>query len=119
MTQDSIDGLIDRLDQLLDAERRALLAGEIDTLSTLHEGKEGLISKLNALDRDEAEQLKDVQTKLTRNQVLLSSAMDGIRSVADRMTELRLLRQSLATYGRDGKRQQFETPVSQKLEKRA
>ncbi|MBB97789.1 MAG: flagellar biosynthesis protein FlgN [Rhodobacteraceae bacterium] len=119
MTHDQIDSLIERLDTLLDAERRALVAGDLDTLAQLHDDKENLISSLNALDRIEAESLQHVRKKMSRNQDLLSSAMEGIRSVADRMAELRKVRQSLATYDRDGKRHQIPTPTEQKLEKRA
>lgn len=119
MTQDRIDTLIEDLDQLLDAERRALVDGDLDELARLYDGKEALITGLNALDRLESEQLQEVRHKMTRNQALLNSAMEGIRGVADRMAELRRLRQSLSTYDRDGRRHQFETPTEQKLEKRA
>ncbi|CAN0577536.1 unnamed protein product [Ectocarpus sp. 12 AP-2014] len=119
MSHETIDSLIDELDQLLDAERRALVAGNLEELSRLHETKETVITQLNALDRIEAEQLKDVRVKMNRNQELLTSAMEGIRAVADRMAELRRLRQSLSTYDRAGKRHQIPTPTEQKLEKRA
>ena len=119
MTQDTIDKLIDELDELLDAERRALLAGNLDELSRLYDNKEKLVASLNALDWIEAEHLAGLQKKMSHNQRLLTSAMEGIRAVADRMAELRRLRQSLSTYDRDGRRHQFETPTEQKLEKRA
>ncbi|MGR3805989.1 flagellar biosynthesis protein FlgN [Marinibacterium profundimaris] len=119
MSRDKIDSLIEELDQLLDAERRALVSGELEELARLHDTKERLVSGLSTLDRMEAAELKDLRDKMTRNQALLDSAMEGIRSVAERMAELRRLRQSLSTYDRDGKRRQYETPTEQKLEKRA
>lgn len=119
MPQDIIDTLIDELDELLDAERRALMSGNLDELTRLYENKEKLVANLNALDRLEAKRLEGLQKKMTRNQTLLSSAMEGIRAVADRMAELRRLRQSLSTYDREGKRKQIATPTEQKLEKRA
>ncbi len=119
MTHDTIDSMIDDLDALLDSERRALVSGNLDELSQLHERKEKLISALNALDRLEAKALAGVRKKMSRNQALLSSAMEGIRTVADRMAELRRIRQSLSTYDRDGKRHQIPTSTEQKLEKRA
>lgn len=119
MTHDTIDTLIEELDQLLDSERRALVSGNLDDLSRLHDRKESLISSLNALDRLEANALSNVREKMSRNQTLLSNAMEGIRAVADRMAELRRVRQNLSTYDRDGKRHQIPTSTEQKLEKRA
>ena len=119
MTTASIDQLVEDLDHLLDAERQALVSGDIDELARLHDTKEELVSKLNALDSLEAGNLQGVRNKMSRNQDLLGSAMAGIRAVADRMAELRRVRQSLATYDRDGKRHQIATPTEQKLEKRA
>ncbi len=119
MTQETIDTMIDDLDLLLDSERQALVSGNLDELSQLHDRKEQLISALNALDRLEADALVGVREKMSRNQALLSSAMEGIRAVADRMAELRRVRQNLSTYDRDGKRHQFPTSTAQKLEKRA
>lgn len=119
MAEKTIDGLIEDLDLLLDSERQALVAGNLDQLPDLLDRKEKLISSLNALDRLEADALNNVRTKMTRNQELLGSAMEGIRAVADRMAELRRIRQSLSTYDRDGKRHQISTSTDQKLEKRA
>lgn len=119
MTKGKIDSMLDDLDALLDSERRALVSGNLDELSQLHDRKEELISALNALDRLEADALTSIRNKMSRNQALLSSAMEGIRAVADRMAELRRVRQNLSTYDRDGKRHQIATSTEQKLEKRA
>ncbi|MBY6056948.1 flagellar protein FlgN [Leisingera daeponensis] len=111
--------LIDELDQVLDRERTALMAGDLGKLEELLAKKEKIISKLNAVSELERESLEQVQTKLSRNQSLLDSAMDGIRSVAARMAELRRIRKGLDVYDQSGRRTRYGTRSGAKLEKRA
>ena len=110
---------IEELDQILDQEREALITGDLDQLTRLLELKESLIDQINAKDSVQKEQLADVQDKVARNQALLHSAMEGIRAVADRMADLRRVRQGLETYDRTGRKTQFPTQVQRIVEKRA
>ncbi|MBY6066438.1 flagellar biosynthesis protein FlgN [Leisingera aquaemixtae] len=111
--------LIDELDNILDRERVALMAGDLSKLEELLAKKEKVISKLNSVTELEREALELVQTKLSRNQQLLDSAMEGIRSVAARMAELRRIRRGLDVYDQSGRRNRFGTRGATKLEKRA
>ena len=111
--------MIDELDQILDRERAALMSGELGKLEELFARKEKLIGKLNDATELERESLEQVQIKVSRNQELLGSAMDGIRTVAARMAELRRIRKGLDVYDQSGRRNRFGTLGATKLEKRA
>lgn len=111
--------LIDELDQILDQERTALMAGNLESMEDLLAKKEKIIDQLNSVSKLEREPLEQVQTKLSRNQDLLDSAMEGIRSVATRMAELRRIRKGLDVYDQSGRRTRYGTRNGSKLEKRA
>lgn len=111
--------LIDALDALLERERNALLNGDLTEIPEIVAEKERLIDALAEAGTAQAEQLAPVQMRATQNQLLLQSAMEGIRSVADRMAELRKVRGGLQTYDRSGQRQQFAASHTPRLEKRA
>ena len=119
MTHNAQQDLLNELDQLLDREREALLTGKLDEMSRSLTLKEDLIERLNAAGGDDQDRLADVQDKLTRNQHLMSGALDGIRAVADRMAALRQVRQGLQTYDQAGRRAQLTTPSDSSVEKRA
>ncbi|MGV6850025.1 MAG: flagellar biosynthesis protein FlgN [Marinibacterium sp.] len=110
---------IEKLDRLLDAERRALIAGDYDRLTQLHDRKEVLLSDLQTGGSRELADLSQIREKIHRNQVLMNSALEGIRAVADRMAELRRVRQKLATYDDRGNRREYTTTQERKLERRA
>jgi len=116
---DDVQTTMDSLDDLLDAERAALLTGHLDGVSRLHMQKEALIDALNRFEFEERSALTGLQVKVERNQVLLDSALDGIRSVARRLTAIRRVRQSLDTYDALGQKQSVDLGVSCSLEKRA
>ncbi len=119
MDFDRQSGLVDQLDVLLDAERAALLNGDFEQLSDLLPKKEHLIAALSDEDSAAGDDLSPLQDKLARNQMLLQSAMEGIRAVADRMAELRRVRQGLQTYGNTGEKSDVAVNVRRVLEKRA
>lgn len=119
MTSNDMQALIDRLDDLLDAERSALLAGNLEKIGPILERKEQVIDIFNALDPKREPGLEAVQKKLMRNQELLDGALEGIRKVAARMAVMRRVRQSLETYDQRGKRQTIDSVVLRKIEKRA
>lgn len=119
MTQQSAQDLIDELDTLLDRERQALVDGDLDLLGRMLAQKQDLIDNINALEPLGQDRLTGVHTKVTRNQELLNSAMEGIRAVANRMADLRRVRQGLETYDQDGRKTRFETQNRPSVEKRA
>ncbi|MDG1182468.1 MAG: flagellar biosynthesis protein FlgN [Tateyamaria sp.] len=119
MTLKTLQSTIDSLDDLLDAERSALLSGDLDEVSRLHERKEKLIDSLNQLDADDHANLTTLNAKVLRNQTLLNTALDGIRSVARRLSAIRQVRQSLNTYDSKGRKSSVELGVDRSLEKRA
>ncbi len=119
MTQHDAQALIDDLDTLLDRERQALIDGDLEFLARILTHKQGLIDNINAMGTLERKHLAHVHDKVTRNQALLNSAMEGIRAVADRMADLRRVRHGLETYDRSGRRKRFEMQASPGVEKRA
>jgi flagellar biosynthesis/type III secretory pathway chaperone len=119
MTNDAFSDLITALDGLLEEERAALLVGDLEKVSGLLERKEELIDALSRLDAADAEALKSLNTKLHRNQALLDKALEGIRSVAKRLSALRRVRRSLDTYDEKGERKAIDMDQTGTLEKRA
>ncbi|MCG7623630.1 flagellar protein FlgN [Epibacterium sp. Ofav1-8] len=119
LSDQSPQSLIDALDALLEEERAALTKGELSKLKDILERKETLFDQLNRISDLEQESLNDVHGKVTRNQALLGSAMQGIKAVATRMAELRKVRKGLEVYNRSGQRTSYTTSGSLKLEKRA
>lgn len=119
MTERTSYDLIEALDELLEEERAALLSGNLDTIERLLAQKEGLIDDLSRLDPSEAENLRGLSKKVGRNQVLLESAMDGIRAVSERLSEMRRLKTTLDTYDSSGTKHQIEVAKDRNLEKRA
>ena len=119
MNDETAPDYLDALNGLLDAERRALLAGDLDALSDLLKDKEELIEAMNAARHHDADGLRRLDAKVQRNQLLLDGALEGIRSVASRVAELRKLRHSLETYDARGQKRSIELSVESSLEKRA
>lgn len=119
MTSETAQAMIEELDQLLDRERHALLAGDLDQIARILSLKETLIDRINTLEALERDDLSGVQMKLSRNQTLLNGAMDGIRAVADRMADLRRVRQGLDTYDGHGRKTRHSTRTQGSIERRA
>ena len=111
--------LLKSLESILELERIALTEGDLDRVAYLGREKEKLINAINDLQVFRRDELMRVQGKVSRNQDLLKSAAEGIRSVADRIAELRRVQQEFSTYGADGQRSGFSVRRSAKLEKRA
>ena len=90
-----VQNTIDNLDELLDAERQALLEGNLDEISVLMKRKEALIDVLNTQEATDRAELESLNSKVERNQELLNSALEGIRTVARRLAAMRRIRGSL------------------------
>ncbi|WP_415405022.1 flagellar biosynthesis protein FlgN [Tateyamaria sp. SN3-11] len=119
MTREDLQNTIDSLDDLLDAERAALLKGNLEDVARLLERKEGLIDALNRIEFKERSDFEGLQAKVERNQALLDSALDGVRSVARRLAAIRRVRQSLDTYDSFGKKRTVDVRSNGSVEKRA
>jgi flagellar biosynthesis/type III secretory pathway chaperone len=119
MSHDDAQTLIDRLDDLLEQERVALLQGDLEAIATLLENKERLIDALNALTESDRPEMEGVEAKVRRNQALLDGALQGIRHVAARMAALRRVRRGLETYDAKGAKSTIEGEAEYSVEKRA
>ena len=118
MTHDT-DTLIRKLDSLLDTERQALLDGNLEALATIVGEKEGLIDALNQAELEVPDDIAPVNEKVVRNQALLEQALNGIRSVARKLAEIRQTRRSFDTYDHMGQKSQIEADAKTTVEKRA
>lgn len=119
MIRSELQSNMDALDDLLDAERAALLKGRVEDVSRLHARKEALIDALNQSEFEDPDILTPLHNKVKRNQALLDSALDGIRSVARRLAAIRRVRQSLDTYDAFGKKTTVDIGKGGAVEKRA
>lgn len=119
MNNDNAQTLIDELDDLLDVEKKALIAGDMEKIGRLLPQKEVLFESLNAQNNLGKENLSLLQQKVMRNQTLLDSALEGIRAVATRMAELRRVRSGLETYDERGRKLHITIQKNLQVEKRA
>ncbi|EBA08579.1 flagellar protein FlgN [Sagittula stellata] len=110
--------LSQQLEELIDAERTALINGDFDRIAELLEEKQRLIGSLHdlPLDRQTVAPLSD---GLRRNQELFDAALAGIRNVAARLGDLNRVRKSVETYDSKGKKHSLDAPDVQRLERRA
>ena len=107
------------LDTLLEKERLALILGNLGQIEPLLPQKELLFAQINGLEDPPSEQLSTLHEKIKRNQLLLQSAMDGIRAVTGRINTLRRVRKSLDTYDARGQRNTVSHTAASSVEKRA
>jgi flagellar biosynthesis/type III secretory pathway chaperone len=119
MTHDIVATPITELSTLLDAERVALLGGDLDQVTKLLETKEILFDTIDVESPQDTAALRALDDKVKRNQLLLDGALQGIRAVADRMAALRKVQTSLETYGADGRRKQIALKPQSTVERRA
>lgn len=119
MADDPIDDAVNALDDLLDQERAALLAGDLDKIARTLDLKEDLITRLNAQDAADPTLLAALNAKVVRNQSLLNSALEGVRAVTRRLATMHRIRSSLDIYDADGKKNEIALTPTRSVEKRA
>ena len=119
MRPEHADASLLQLDSLLDAEREALLAGDLERLGSLLEPKETLIEQMNMVAPADPAALRDLDRKVRRNQLLLDGALEGIRAVSSRLAKLRDVKGALETYGADGKKRDIIADAESSVERRA
>lgn len=107
------------LGNLLEAERKALLEGDLHILKDLLSSKEALMEAVNDMPDPDRAAMQALAGKLQRNQLLLDGALEGIRAVAQRMARLREVKGALETYGADGKRHDIPLFPNRSVERRA
>ena len=98
---------IQKLHRLLEEERAALLAGDLDAIKYLAVEKEVLVQQFGDTNTRELAQLSGA---LARNGALLSAAQDGVTLVMTTLREQREARETLSGYDSTGK----ATTISQR-----
>ncbi|MFQ6551069.1 hypothetical protein AAD018_001830 [Aestuariibius insulae] len=88
---------------LLQAERAALLSGSFSDLPAISDRIERLFDRRlePGIDQDGLQFLRDMAT---RNQTLITAALDGIRDARARLQHLRTVADTLSTYDKIGQR---------------
>lgn len=120
MTHDGLRFPLDKLDEILERERDALLAGRLDRIASILEHKERLLDLLNAIETPlPRSDVMVIQTKLSRNRTLLDGTLQGLRSAAARLGLHRGIRRSMTTYDRHGRKCAISAVIDRKVEKRA
>lgn len=119
MAHDTEQRIINRLDLLLESERKALLQGDLEQISMLVATKAALIDDLNGMSGHAPGDLAALQAKVLRNQALLDGALQGIRTAAARLAAFRRVRRAMETYDREGHKHTIPGEVERKVEKRA
>lgn len=90
-----------KLIDLLDAERKALLGGDLPAAIALTERKEVLAAKLEA-EAPDADAVRAVQVRAQRNAALLAAALKGAQAAREKITAI-LEAKPFTTYGSDGR----------------
>jgi len=119
MTNETSEQVLNQMDHLLDQERAALLAGDLEVIGALMARKEAMIGTLHALGPEAERGIRSLQGKVMRNQALLDGALQGIRTVANRLGTLRRIRRSLDTYDSSGRKSSISDVIDHQLERRA
>lgn len=90
----------ERLGALLEAERVALLAGDLVTVGELADQKDALVAEI---DEGDSAELSKLAGPLARNAGLLAAARDGVTTVLTTLKQQRAARLTLSTYDSAGK----------------
>jgi hypothetical protein len=85
----------------LQKERAAILAGDFREIDALFPLKEEFFRAL-AHQKLKTSELIEIQSVLAKNQRLLRSSIDGVKSAKARLTALREVRQGLRVYDQSG-----------------
>ena len=116
---DPASDLIEQMHDLLDRERIALMRGQLEEVGRLFELKQSLIDRIGSSEDPDRDDLETVHTKVIRNQALLNGAMEGIRAVSDRISEMQKVKQGLDTYDKSGRRFTIGKTAQGQVKKRA
>lgn len=103
---------VDALEDLLDHERRMILAGKLADVALNAHKKELLLTRLAVTDGSET--LDRVRRKAQRNQALLEAAARGLKAARDRLEALVAVPPQTRTYGADGKARDLAGPAAKR-----
>jgi hypothetical protein len=98
------DSILDRLEDMLDRERRAALDGDVEALPGLLAEKERLVTDLEVHGAATGARLDRARAHIARNRALLDSALEGMRTAMRAIGARRQARQALNTYDMTGAR---------------
>jgi flagellar biosynthesis/type III secretory pathway chaperone len=119
MTDDSRRPELAELDQLLDQERQALLDGHLSQIAPIMARKAALLDAVGHLRDSESAAAAALRAKAAVNQTLLDGTLQGIRSAAARLSEVRRVRRSLETYDSRGRKKTIDGTAPDRMERRA
>lgn len=117
--QSEIMDVLEELDDLLSREKTHLLKGDLPKFSELLNEKEALLQRLSEAPSSDSANMQQVQMRMQYNQSLLEAAMRGIRSAADRLQDMRAIREGIETYDSRGRRQVLPNAGAGGFERRA
>ena len=111
-----MDEISTQLKALLEEEREALVAGNLDRLEEFTAEKDRLADAILAEGRPPLG--PELKQMCSRNQELIAAALKGARAATKRLTELRAVQSRLSTYDQAGQKQIVSSAPSA-LEKKA
>lgn len=117
MLNDTLD-IADALEDLIDKERAAILAGALDEMGRIAAEKERILEG-RALSAPNQNTLDRLRRKAARNQQLLTAAIRGVRAVSSRLDVLRNGPGEMNTYDRAGQRTTLNSRHQGALHRRA
>lgn len=102
-----VEAAIDAIRDALERERRAITSGRLELIVRLAAQRKSLMRELGIATAHsesgvDASLLADLRREIELNQTMLSSAAAGIKSVVDRIGDIRAAAGRLTTYGADG-----------------
>ena len=109
----------ERLAQLLEKERTALLAGDLEKISDLIPEKEDLIATMGRSGEITQTMGAELTLKLRRNHALFESSLSGIRAVAARIANHRKMQSTLQIYNAQGEKKVVQSQDSSTVQKLA
>lgn len=108
-----------KLEAVLSDEYHALLGGRIEDLEGLGAKKLDTLEKAALLPEQEFIALEPLRAKLLRNQLLVQSALEGMRVALERAREINEISKGLKTYRSDGSPQKVGLRAGSHLSKRS
>lgn len=111
------DPVFEKLIDLLAAEKSAIISADYTCLDELNLEKEHIFESF-MMSGPNARDMGQVHEMLMRNQTLLASAINGVKTSRSRIEELKAVSEALSVYDHLGKRARVSTK-SRDLEKKA
>ena len=96
------DDIFDAVEELLDAERNAIIDGRVEDLEAMLPLKSALQKRLANAQLDPRGDLPRLREKSAHNQRLMAASAKGIKAAQARINQIRRGESDLRTYGGDG-----------------